>query len=91
MATIAYIILKFKSTIKKPIVANQAFFAVVTFSKINFFRLYQLYCNTAFIISNLQKDSHHDNLSFACLQFYKHNCLNILGANICFRIKVKNP
>ena len=38
--------------------------------------------NTAFIISNLQKDFHQDNLSFACLQFHNQNCLNILADNI---------
>ena len=47
-----------------------------------FLRLYQFYHNTAFIISNLQKDFHQDNLAFACLQFYKHNCLNIFEGNI---------
>ena len=30
-----------------------------------------------------QKDCHQDNLSFACLQFYKHNCLD------CFYKQVK--
>ena len=34
------------------------------------------------MISNLQKDFHQDNLSFVCLQFYKHNCLTILADNI---------
>ena len=37
MATIAYRISEFESVIKKPIMANYAFFAVVTFSKINSF------------------------------------------------------
>ena len=37
MTTITYIILKFESVIKKPIVANHVFFAVVTFNKINYF------------------------------------------------------
>ena len=37
MKTIVYRILKFESIIKKAIVANHAFFAVVTVSKINFF------------------------------------------------------
>ena len=41
-------------------------------------------------MSNLENDFHQDNLSFVCLQFYKHSCLNILGGNICFRIQVKN-
>ena len=35
MTTIAYIILKFESVIKKPIMANSTLFAVVTFRKIN--------------------------------------------------------
>ena len=30
-----------------------------------------------------KKDCHQDNLSFASLQFYKHNCLNKLVCNIC--------
>ena len=62
MTIISYRILKFESMIKKPIVTNHEFFAVVTFSKINFFHLYQFYCNTAFIISNIQKHFHQDNL-----------------------------
>ena len=33
--------------------------------------LYQFFRDTAFIISNLQKDYHQDNLSFPRLQFYK--------------------
>ena len=51
------------------------------------------YCNTAFIRPNLnqfQKDYYQDDLSFVCLQFHKHNCLNILPGNICFTIQVKN-
>ena len=82
MTTIAYRILTFESMIKKPVMANYAFFAIVTFSKFN--------SNTSFITSNLQKDFHQDNLSFVSLQFYKHNCLNILASNICFHIQVKN-
>ena len=50
--------------------------------------LYQFYQNTEFITCNLQKDFHQDILSFACLQFYKHNCLNILADNISCRIHV---
>ena len=87
MTTITYIILKFESVIQKPIVTNYAFFAVVTFSKIN--SLYQFYRNTGLITSSLQKDFHQDNLSFVCLQFHKHNCLNILADNISSRIRVK--
>ena len=37
MATIAYRILKLESLIKKSIVANQAFFISITFSRINSF------------------------------------------------------
>ena len=33
------------------------------------------------MLSNFQKDFHQDNLSFVCLQCYKHNCLNILADN----------
>ena len=55
-----------------------------------FLHLYQFYRNTAFIISNLQKCFHQDNLSFFCLYIYKHNCLNILEGNICFHIEVNN-
>ena len=43
--------------------------------------------NTSFIRSNHQKDYHQDNLSFVCLQFYRHDCLNILAGNICFHIQ----
>ena len=82
MTTIAHRILKFESMIKKPIMANYALFSIVTFSKFN--------SNTSFITSNLQKDFHQDNLSFACSQIYKHNCLNILASNICFHMQVKN-
>ena len=33
-----------------------------------------------------QRDCHQDNLSFDCLQFYKHICLNILASNIsCYK------
>ena len=48
------------------------------------------YCNTAFIISNFQKDCHQDNLPFICLNVYNHNCPNKLAGNICFYIQVKN-
>ena len=88
MATIANRILKFESMIKKPIVANHTFFSVITFGKMNSFA----YINSlvAQLISNLQKVVHQDNLSFACLQFYKHNCLNMLASNIFFCIHVKD-
>ena len=41
-------------------------------------------------MSNLQKDFHEDNMSFVCLQFYKHNCLKILADNISPYIQAKN-
>ena len=81
MTTITSIILRVESMIKKPIVENHTFFSAFTFSKISSFA-YHFYRNTAFIISNLQKDFHQDNLSFVCLQFYKHNRQNILADNI---------
>ena len=72
--------LKFNRMIKKSIVPKHAFFAVVIFSRIS--SLYQFFHNIAFITSNLnKKDCHQDNLSLACLQFCKHNCLNILLVN----------
>ena len=77
--TIVYIILKFKSLIKKPIVTNHVLFDGVTFSNNWFLCLYQFYRNTAFLISNL--DFHQSNQSFAYLQFYKHSFLNIRGGN----------
>ena len=78
--------------IKKAIVADNTFFTVITFSRINSFTLNQFYRNTARIRPiyqknnrNLfQKDSHQDNLSLACLQFFKHNCLNVPAGYICF-------
>ena len=77
-------ILKLEFIIKKEIVTNHAFFAVVTFSRIIFFD----YINSIVLqltMSNLQKDFHHDNLSFVCLQFYEQNYLNILADNISCR------
>ena len=90
MTTIACVILQFESMIKKEIVANHTFFAVVTFSKIKPLCLYQFYSKTAFIISNLQKNFNHDNLLFVCLQCYKYNCLNILVGNVSFHMQVEN-
>ena len=43
--------------------------------------LVSLLRNTIFIISNLPKYFHQDNLSLICLQFDKHSCLNILTGN----------
>ena len=88
MTTIAYRILKFESIIKKPVMANYTSFAVVTSSKINSFA----YISSIVIkrLSNLQKYFHQDILAFACLHFYKHNCLNILEGNIGCRMQVKN-
>ena len=37
-----------------------------------------------------QKDCHQDNMPFVYLQFYKHNCLNILVDNIFSHKQVKN-
>ena len=84
--TIAYIILKFESMIKRKINGKSYIF--------NFWQdqlcLRQFYCNTAFVISNLEKGFHQDNLSFSCLKFYKHNCLNVLAGQISFYTQVKN-
>ena len=55
-----------------------------------FLRLYQFYHIVTFIASNLEKDCHQSNVSFVCLQIYKHGCLLILACNICFDTKVKN-
>ena len=83
MTTIPFRILKFESVIKK---TNSG----KSYTKINSSALYQPYRKTAFIISNLQKHFHQDNLSFVCLQFYKHNYLNTLVGNLCFCTQVKN-
>ena len=42
------------------------------------------------MILNLQKDCHQNNMSFACLQFYKHNCLFLLAGKIYFSYTNKN-
>ena len=57
------------------------FFLYITYSKINSFIISILIQHN--ITSNLQKYFHQD-VSFACLQFYKYNCLNILAGNIFF-------
>ena len=57
----------------------------------SFIYIYQFCRDTAFIISNLQKDFYQDNLSFVCLQFYLYNCLNILADTISGRIQAKGP
>ena len=41
-------------------------------------------------LHQFQKDCHRDNMSFPYIQFYKHNCLNILVGNICFYKQVIN-
>ena len=41
-----------------------------------------IFRNTAFIIPNLPKNVHEDNLSFVCFQFYKRNRLNTLANNL---------
>ena len=82
--------LKFKPIIKKPIMASHKFFAAVTFSRINSFpsaiQTYLLKAN----FHRFRKDFHQDNPPFLCLQFYKHNCLDIHATNICFCTQVKN-
>ena len=70
--------------------ANQTFITFITFSRINSFAYINSILFTAFIISNLQKDFHQDNLSLVYLHFYKDNCLNILEGNTCCHIQVKN-
>ena len=81
--TIAYIILKVKSMIKKPKVANYASLLLLLLQDLFLF-LDQFYCNTSFIISNLQKYFHQYNMSFVCFQFCKHDYLKILTSNIFF-------
>ena len=87
MTTTAYKILKFKS-----IINNDKLYIlfICYFQQDRFFRLYQFYGNTAFIISILQKDFHQDNLSFLRLQFCNRNCVNVLAGNICLRIQAKH-
>ena len=85
ITTITNMILKSKPMIKEPIMAGNKLFAVITFSRINSFNsfyhnvtfLRPIYQNQKTNLYQFQKDCHVDNLSFACLQFYKHNCLNI--------------
>ena len=83
---------KFESIIKKPIATSHKLFAGVAFSRINSFT----YINSfviPFIRANpiqFQKDCYQDNLLFACLQFFKHSCLNMFAGNICFHKQVKN-
>ena len=90
MATIAYRILKFESMIKIPVVANHLFFTSITFSRVNSFTY------ISFIVIQYLKDLIFKKIvikiicHFFCLELYKHNCLNILGSNICFRIQLKN-
>ena len=92
MATLTKIILKFKPIVKIPIVVNHAYFTVFTLSWTNSFAyissiiLQQLYDSFIEIkkvnLYQSQKDFHQRNLSFACVQFFKHNCLNALLGNI---------
>ena len=63
---------------------------LLLFNQDQFLRLYQFCRNTAFMISNLHKDFHQDNLSFVSLQFYKLSCLNIFASSICCHIQAKN-
>ena len=56
MTTIKDRMLQFKSMIKKAIVTNHTFFAVITFSRINFFAFSRLsFSNTTFIRSYLNQ------------------------------------
>ena len=81
MATIAHIMLKVECMIRKSIVGNHAFFAVVTFNKISSFA----YINFI-VIKHLQylnpKRFHEDNLPFVTLQNHQHNFLNMQADNI---------
>ena len=70
MTAIAYRILKFESMIKKPIMENSLMLLLLARSMPSL-----VLSNTTFISSNLQKDFHQENLSFVCLQFYKHKYL----------------
>ena len=91
MTTITDRILKFKPMIKKSIAAKHKFFVAVTFSRINSIAYINSiiiqHLQNPFIKNQFQKDCHQDILSFACLQFYKQSCLNILAGNIfiCYR------
>ena len=91
MATISYRILKFE-----PLKTDSDILDILYcyyFWQDQFLCLNQFFRHTALIRPNLyqfQKDCHQDNLSFACLQFHKHNCLNILADNIYFLGQVKN-
>ena len=89
MATIACRILKFKSVIKKPLVTNPTFFTSITLSRINSFAYinYEIHLSK-YNFHQFQKDFRQDNLSFASLQLYKHNCLNLLAGNNFFRKQV---
>ena len=90
MTTIAYRILKFERMTKKSIVVNHALFTSITFIKINSFAYKRFYRNTAFIISNLQKNCQNNRSFVFFLQFDKHDCINILASNISFGIQVKD-
>ena len=92
MTTIPSRMLLFKPIIKKPIVINHTFFTTNTFSKMNSFAY-----NNAIVIQQLydqiymsQQDCYKDNLSFGCLQLFKHKCLNLLASNESTEMTVKD-
>ena len=74
------------------VVVKYTFLAIITFRKINSSVIQHLLDTFIKIKKTKQseKDCHQDNLPFVCLQFCKHNCLNILASNICFHKRVKN-
>ena len=89
MTTITNRILKFKPKIKKKNDSRQSILYCYYFSRDQFFCLNQFYHNKKFVkrvyqnqktnLHKFKKDCHQDNLSFACLQFYKYNYLNIVA------------
>ena len=58
--------------------------------KINSISKYYIYQIKKNNLRHCQKDYHHNNLSFLCLQFYKHNCLYIPASKNCFTNEVKS-
>ena len=79
--------------LKKKKSSRQSILYCYYFSHDHFFCLNQFYHNKKFVkriyqnqktnLHKFKKDCHQDNLSFACLQFYKHNYLNIVaGINL---------
>ena len=58
--------------------------------KINSISKYYIYQIKKNNLHHCQKDYHHINLSFLCLQFYKPNCLDIPTSKNCFTKEVKS-